>query len=61
MSSPADSIEDRIRQLCERAVSAPESESGPIVSELKSLIHVPVTRARELVVASFPQKKDDAA
>jgi hypothetical protein len=61
VSSPADSIEDRIRMLCARVVSAPESESGPIVSELKSLLHEHVTRARELAVASFPQKKDDAA
>jgi hypothetical protein len=61
VSSPADSIEDRIRELCARAASAPESEWEPIVAELKSLIHEYVTRTRELAAASFPKRKDDAA
>ena len=56
MSFPADSIEDRIRELCAKAVLAPESEWEPIVAELKSLIHEHVTRTREIAAASFPQK-----
>ena len=62
VSSPTDSFEERIRELCARALAASESECKPIIDELKSLIHGHVTRARELAVASFPQKiNDDAA
>jgi hypothetical protein len=60
VSSPRDSVEDRIRELCALAASAPESEWEPIVDELKSLIHEHVTRARTLAKISFP-KHDDAA
>jgi hypothetical protein len=56
VSSPADSIKDRIRELCALAVLAPESEWEPIVAELKALIHDHVTRAREIAAASLPRK-----
>jgi len=56
----ADSVEERIRELCLKAISAPESECKPIIAELLSLIHEHVARARELASASF-LPKDDAA
>jgi len=60
VSSPDGTCEDRIRELCARAISAPESECAAILAELQSLIHEHVSRARNLAVISFP-KKDDAA
>jgi hypothetical protein len=44
--------EDRIRQLCARALAAPEAEWEPILSELKALIHEHVDRARDLASAA---------
>ena len=57
---PTDSVEERIRKLCLKAISAPESECKPIIAELLSLIHEHVARTRELASASFLWK-DDAA
>jgi len=55
-----DSVEERIRDLCPKAISAPESECKPIIAEPLSLLHEHVARARELASASF-LRKDDAA
>ena len=60
MGFPTDDIEDRIRELCAKAISAPESESESVLTELKSLIHDHVTRARDLAADGF-LKGDDAA
>ena len=60
MGFPTDSLEDRIRDLCARAISASESESEPILSELRSLIHDHVKRAKDLATDAF-WGRDDAA
>ena len=57
---PTDSLEYRIRELCARAIAAPESEWEPILSELRSLIHDHVSRARDLAAAAFPRGNDAA-
>jgi hypothetical protein len=57
---PTDNLEDRIRELCAKAVAAPESESESILSELRAMIHEHVNRARDLAVEAF-LKGDDAA
>ena len=44
--------EDRIRQLCARALAAPETEWQPILSELQAMIHEHVNRARDLASAA---------
>ena len=54
---PTDSVEYRIRELCARAIAAPESEWEPILSEVRSLIHHHVSRAKELAAAAFPQQE----
>ena len=42
------SLEDRIRQLCGRAVNAPDDELGPIIRELQTALHEHNERLRQL-------------
>lgn len=48
MSGPVN--EDRIRELCARAVSARESDWEPILAELRTLIHEHVLFLRAVTV-----------
>jgi len=50
---PTDNLEDRIRELCSKAVAAPESEAEAILAELRSLLHDHVNRARSLAANTF--------
>ncbi len=60
MGFPTDSLENRIRELCSKAVAAPESEAEAILAELRSLLHDHVNRARNLAANAFLKGGDDA-
>jgi hypothetical protein len=46
-------VDERIKLLCARAVSAPESETSTILSELRSLIRESLIDASNLATATF--------
>ena len=41
-------LEDRIRELCGKAVSAPDDELGPIIKELQAALREHNERLRQL-------------
>ena len=45
---PSRRLEDRIRQLCAKAVAAPESDLEPVITELKLALHEHTERLRKL-------------
>jgi hypothetical protein len=45
---PPRRLEDRIRQLCAKAVAAPESDLEPVITELKVALHEHTERLRKL-------------
>ena len=49
-------LEDRIRDLCAKTVSAPEDELGPIISELKAALREHTQRLRKLAAAKLIRK-----
>lgn len=52
------SVEEKIRELCARAISANESDWEPILSELNSLIHNHVIQARTRVADILLRRAD---
>jgi hypothetical protein len=52
-------LEDRIRVLCARTVSAPEAELAPIIAELKAALHEHTQRLRKLAAAKLLRKNAD--
>jgi hypothetical protein len=45
---PSRRLEDRIRELCAKAVAAPESDLEPVIGELKVALHEHTERLRKL-------------
>ena len=45
---PSRRLEDRIRQLCAKAVAAAESDLEPVITELKLALHEHTERLRKL-------------
>jgi hypothetical protein len=45
---PSRRLEDRIRQLCAKAVAAAESDLEPVITELKVALHEHTERLRKL-------------
>ena len=50
MQVPSRRLEDRIHELCAKALIAPASELGTIVSALKAALHEHTERLRKLAV-----------
>jgi len=54
---PSRRVEDRIRDLCAQAVSAPDSELEPILKELRATLRAHSERLRKLAVMQLVEKK----
>jgi hypothetical protein len=50
-------LEDRIRDLCAKTVSAPEGELEPIISDLKAALREHTQRLRKLAAAKLIRKR----
>jgi hypothetical protein len=51
-------LENRIREQCSEALTAPEPELATIFSNLKSALHEHTERVRQLVAARLASDKD---
>ena len=59
---PSVSLEDRIRELCAKAVETKDSdELSPILSELRAALHEQHTRAKELIAERTRMLRRSAA
>lgn len=54
------SVENRIRDLAAKAVSASEEESNQLLDELRSAIHEHANQTRAIMRASYPKKPTNA-
>ena len=54
------SVENRIRDLAAKAVSASEEESNQLLDELRSAIHEHANETRAIMRASYPKKPTNA-
>ena len=50
-------LADRIRELCDKAVSAPDDEVGPIIRELQAALREQNERLRQLAAQSLGPDK----
>jgi len=50
-------LEDRIRELCGRAVSVPDDELGTIIKELRAALHEHNQKLRQLAVQKLGPDK----
>jgi hypothetical protein len=55
---PARRLEDRIRELCDKALTADASELEEVFSELRSSLHEHSERLRKIMVLKLSSKKD---
>jgi hypothetical protein len=52
-------LDDRIRQLCRKALMADDSELDPVFSELKAALREHTQRLRKLITVKLMRKTDD--
>jgi len=57
---PSRRLEDRIRELCSKALVADDAELGPIVRELRESLHEHADRLRKLAAQKLMLKKPAA-
>jgi hypothetical protein len=50
-------LEDHIRELCSKAVSAPDNELGPIIKELQAALHEHNERIKRLAAQKLGPDK----
>jgi hypothetical protein len=55
---PARRLEDRIRELCHKSLTADHSELDEVFSELRSCLHEHSERLRKMMVLKLAHKKD---
>jgi hypothetical protein len=56
---PSRRLEDRIRELCHKAVTANDSELKQVMTELQSCLHDHADRLRQLMVLKLSKRKND--
>lgn len=54
------SVENRIRDLADKAVSASDQESNQVLDELRSAIHEHTAQTRAIMRASYPKRGLDS-
>lgn len=54
---PSRHLEDHIRDLCAKAIAAPETELEPALSELKSALREHTARLRQMVAENLAKTK----
>ena len=56
---PSRRLEDRIRELCHKAVTANDSELAQVISELQSSLRDHAERLRQMVILKLSNRRDD--